>query len=89
MEIKLFRLVEVGVLITNNNSLATRARHLSTTAKICHPWNFEHDEIAWNDRLPNINAALGASQMEVLEERLANKRKLYEKYIIYSKIWLV
>ncbi len=70
-----------GVLITNNHSLAKRARHLSTTAKINHPWNFDHDEIGWNDRLPNINAALGASQMEVLEEKLASKRKLYEKYL--------
>ena len=70
-----------GVLITNNYLLAKRARHLSTTAKIYHPWNFDHDEIGWNDRLPNINAALGASQMEVLEEKLATKRKLYEKYL--------
>ena len=69
-----------GVLITNNSYLAERARHFSTTAKINHPWDFEHDEIGWNDRLPNINAAIGASQMEVLKEKLEMKRKLYVKY---------
>ena len=69
-----------GVLITDNSLLAKKARHLSTTAKAPHPWAFEHDEIGWNDRLPNINAAIGSSQMEVLEERLKLKRKLYEKY---------
>ncbi len=69
-----------GVLITDNSLLAKKARHLSTTAKAPHPWAFEHDEIGWNDRLPNVNAAIGSSQMEVLEERLKLKRKLYKKY---------
>lgn len=70
-----------GVIITNNSKLASKARHLSTTAKIPHPWEFDHDEIAWNDRLPNLNAALGLSQLEVLEDRLFLKRKLLNKYI--------
>ena len=64
-----------GALITNNSNIAKKARHLSTTAKLSHPWEFLHDEIGWNDRLPNINAALGVSQLEVLEERLELKRK--------------
>ena len=69
-----------GVIITNNPELANRARHLSTTAKINHPWEFDHDEIGWNDRLPNINAALG-SQLEVLEDRLSLKRELLNQYM--------
>ncbi len=69
-----------GVLITDSFSLAKKARHLSTTAKIPHKWEFEHDEIGWNDRLPNINAAIGSSQMEILDKRLESKRKLFEKY---------
>ena len=69
-----------GVLITNNEKFAIRARHLSTTAKVSHPWEFNHDEIGWNDRMPNLNAALGCSQLEVLEERLLRKKDLLEKY---------
>jgi len=70
-----------GVIITNNSKFAARAKHLSTTAKIPHPWEFDHDEIAWNDRLPNLNAALGLSQLEVLDNRLLMKRKLLKKYV--------
>tara|TARA_B100000212_G_scaffold342504_1_gene330065 strand:+ start:2761 stop:3957 length:1197 start_codon:yes stop_codon:yes gene_type:complete len=70
-----------GAIITNNKAIASRAKHLSTTAKKAHPWEFFHDEIGWNDRLPNINAALGLSQMEVLEERLNKKKSLHLKYI--------
>ena len=70
-----------GVLITDSFSLAEKARHLSTTAKIPHKWDFEHDQIGWNDRLPNINAAIGSAQMEVLENRLELKRKIFKKYL--------
>jgi len=69
-----------GALITNNSNIAKKARHLSTTAKLSHPWEFLHDEIGWNDRLPNINAALGVSQLEVLKERLELKKKLKLNY---------
>ena len=69
-----------GALITNNKNIADKARHLSTTAKMPHPWEFDHDEIGWNDRLPNINAALGVAQFEVLRNRLNLKRKLAQKY---------
>ena len=75
-----------GVIITNNEKIAMKAKHLSTTAKENHPWEFFHNEVAWNDRLPNINAALGLAQMEVLKERLDKKKKLYLKYLnIFSK----
>ncbi|MCP9812597.1 LegC family aminotransferase [Synechococcus lacustris] len=69
-----------GALLTHDAQLAQRARHLSTTAKLPHPWAFEHDEVAWNDRLPNLNAALGVAQLEDLSRRLEAKRQLAERY---------
>jgi len=69
-----------GALLTNDIDLAKRARHLSTTAKLSHPWAFDHDAVAWNDRMPNLNAALGVAQLEDLDRRLAFKRQLAEKY---------
>ena len=69
-----------GALLTHSAELAQRARHLSTTAKLLHPWAFEHDAVGWNDRLPNLNAALGVAQLEDLERRLAAKRRLTERY---------
>jgi perosamine synthetase len=69
-----------GALLTNDADLAQRARHLSTTAKRPHPWSFVHDSLAWNDRLPNINAALGVAQLEHLAPRLEAKRLLFKRY---------
>jgi len=69
-----------GALLTNNAELAQRARHLSTTAKLPHAWALEHDAVAWNDRMPNLNASLGVAQLEDLERRLAAKRRLAERY---------
>ena len=74
-----------GVLITNNEKIAKLAKHLSTTAKLNHRWEFDHDHIAWNDRLPNLNAALGLAQMEVLNERLNMKSQLFKRYEDYFK----
>lgn len=74
-----------GALITNDRCLAERARHLSTTAKINLPLELSHDAVAWNDRMPNINAALGVAQFEVLQRRLTYKRKLHERYCHYLK----
>lgn len=69
-----------GALLTNDAEMAQRARHLSTTAKLPHPWAFEHDAVGWNDRLPNLNAALGVAQLEDLERRLEAKRQLAKRY---------
>lgn len=69
-----------GALITNSSTLAERARHLSTTAKLSHPWEFKHDLVGWNDRMPNINAALGVAQLEVLDQTLEMKEELAELY---------
>ncbi len=69
-----------GVIITDNIKLAKMAKHLSTQAKITHPWNFGHDEIGFNYRMPNINAALACAQLEQLENFIERKRILSEKY---------
>jgi perosamine synthetase len=60
--------------------LAKRAKHLTTTAKQPHAWAFVHDEVAYNYRLPNLNAALGCAQLERLEAFVAAKRSLTEHY---------
>jgi perosamine synthetase len=69
-----------GALLTNDSQLAATAKHLTTTAKLPHRWNFEHDQVGFNYRLPNINAALGCAQLEALPEMLAAKRTLAERY---------
>jgi len=70
-----------GAIVTNDEALARRAKHLSTTAKMPHRWAFEHDEPGYNYRLPNLNAALGVAQMVQLGERLQKKRTLARRYI--------
>ncbi len=69
-----------GAILTDDVVLARRAKHLTTTAKQPHRWEFFHDEIAWNYRLPNLNAALGCAQMERLPEFLSKKRELASRY---------
>lgn len=69
-----------GAILTDDDATARRLRHLTTTAKQPHRWAFIHDEVAWNFRLPNINAALGLAQLERLEPMLAAKRALYQRY---------
>lgn len=69
-----------GMIITNVEVLARKAKHITTTAKKPHKWEFDHDMLAYNYRLPNINAALGCAQMENLPIFLENKRALAEEY---------
>jgi aminotransferase in exopolysaccharide biosynthesis len=69
-----------GAILTNDEELARRAKHLTTTAKIAHKWEFDHDEIGYNYRMPNINAALGCAQMEKLPEKISSKRELFKRY---------
>lgn len=69
-----------GALLTDDADLAARARHLSTTAKRPHPWRYDHDEIGYNYRLPDLNAALGCAQLERLTALLAAKRRLAARY---------
>jgi aminotransferase in exopolysaccharide biosynthesis len=69
-----------GAILTNNAELARHAKHLTTTAKLPHTWEYRHDEIGYNYRLPNLNAALGCAQMEQLPQMLAAKRTLFDRY---------
>ena len=69
-----------GAILTNDIELGKRAKHLTTTAKLPHRWNFVHDEVGYNYRLPNLNAALGCAQLEQLPGFLRDKRRLFEKY---------
>jgi perosamine synthetase len=65
-----------GMIITDDAELAKRAKHITTTAKVPHPYEFVHDEIGYNYRMPNLNAALGCAQMERLDEFLTIKAHL-------------
>ncbi len=69
-----------GMVITNDKDIAIRAKHITTTAKLDHPYEFFHNEIGYNYRLPNINAALGCAQVEVLPRLLDSKRFIAKKY---------
>jgi aminotransferase in exopolysaccharide biosynthesis len=69
-----------GAILTNNLDLARHAKHLTTTAKMRHAWEFRHDEIGYNYRMPNLNAALGCAQLERLPSKLAAKRNLFDRY---------
>lgn len=69
-----------GMLLLNNEELGAQAKHLTTQAKVPHRWEFIHDRVGYNYRMPNINAALGCAQLEHLEEFVLNKRETAEKY---------
>jgi aminotransferase in exopolysaccharide biosynthesis len=74
-----------GMIITNNETLAARAKHLTTTAKKPHPWEFVHDDIGYNYRMPNINAAVGCAQMECFAGTLENKRTTAQMYDLFFR----
>ena len=69
-----------GAIMTNDLALAARLKHITTTARVPHRWCFLHDEVGYNYRLPNLNAALGCAQLEELHGFLVEKRRLYERY---------
>jgi aminotransferase in exopolysaccharide biosynthesis len=69
-----------GAILLNDSELARRAKHLTTTAKLQHPWEYRHDEIGYNYRMPNINAALGCAQLEQLPDLIESKRDLFNRY---------
>lgn len=69
-----------GCIVTDDPDLGRRAKHLSTTAKVPHRWDFYHDEIGYNYRMPNINAALACAQLEQLDRFIANKRETAARY---------
>ncbi|MFM8652224.1 MAG: LegC family aminotransferase [Acidimicrobiaceae bacterium] len=69
-----------GAILTNDSELAQRIRHLATTAKMPHDYEYIHDAVAFNYRMPNINAALGCAQLSRLDDFLSAKRVLAKKY---------
>lgn len=69
-----------GAILTNDAAIARHAKHLTTTAKVAHPWAFLHDEVGYNYRLPNLNAALGCAQLEQVPGLIDAKRRLFERY---------
>lgn len=76
-----------GAILTNDEKLGDTAKHITTTAKVPHRWNFYHDQVGFNYRMPNINAALGCAQIEQLPSFLGRKRELAERYAeAFSKI---
>jgi perosamine synthetase len=70
-----------GAILTNDCDIGKLAKHLTTTARVAHHWSFIHDQVGYNYRLPNLNAALGCAQIERLPDFLARKRRLAERYI--------
>ena len=74
-----------GMMLFNDEELAAQAKHLTTQAKLPHRWEFRHDHIGYNYRMPNINAALGCAQLENLDKFIESKRKLALEYSEYFK----
>jgi aminotransferase in exopolysaccharide biosynthesis len=69
-----------GMILTNDLKLGERAKHLTTQAKSPHPWEYIHDEIGYNYRMPNLNAALGCAQLENLDVYISKKREIANGY---------
>ena len=69
-----------GAILTNDDQFAKKVRHLTTTAKIPHSWEYIHDRVAYNYRMPNLNAALVYAQLEKLDEFILDKRQLADDY---------
>lgn len=74
-----------GMMLFQDEELGKLAKHITTQAKVPHRWEFRHDHIGYNYRMPNINAALGCAQLESLDKYIAGKRKVAGEYIEYFK----
>lgn len=74
-----------GAIVSNDESLGVSAKHLTSTAKVPHPYEFIHDELGYNFRMPNLNAALACAQLEQLPGFLSDKRSLASEYEIFFK----
>jgi len=70
-----------GAILTNDEDIADYAKHITTTGRIPHPYRYIHDVVAYNYRMPNINAALGCSQLEDIDELIASKREIAKRYL--------
>lgn len=74
-----------GMIIVNSDEIASKAKHLTTTAKLPHAWNYVHDVVGYNYRMPNLNAALGCAQIENIQKFINKKRQLAEVYLSWCK----
>jgi perosamine synthetase len=74
-----------GAIVTNDVELGEKAKHLTTTAKVPHPYEYVHDDIGYNFRMPNLNAALACAQLEQLDSFIERKRKLAQEYNTFFK----
>ena len=74
-----------GAILTNNKKFAKLSRHVSSTSKIKHEWEFIHDKVGYNYRLANINASLGISQIKKLNTYISHKKKLFNKFSSFIK----
>lgn len=69
-----------GMILTDNTKLAEKAQHLTTTAKVQHRWEYDHDMVGYNYRMPNVNAALGVAQLELIDRFVVKKRYIADQY---------
>ena len=69
-----------GAILTNNKKIYKKIKHLATTAKLNHSWEYDHDEIGFNLRMPSINAALGSAQLSQIKKFVKSKRNLFLRY---------
>jgi perosamine synthetase len=74
-----------GCIVTDNEALAKQAKHLTTTAKVPHKWAFNHDQVGYNYRMPNLNAALLVAQLEQLNSFVRGKQEIFSKYRDFFK----
>lgn len=74
-----------GMILTDDEALARQAKHLTTTAKLPHAWEFVHDQLGYNYRMPNLNAALGLAQLEQMPLFVEHKHELAARYLSWSK----
>ena len=74
-----------GAITTNNIDIGNQAKHLTTTAKIPHQWEYTHDKVGYNFRMPNLNAALACAQLEQLEIMKQSKNNIYNQYKSFLK----
>lgn len=72
-----------GCIVTNDEKIARLGKHLTTQSKIPHKWEFTHDNIGYNYRLPNLNAAMACAQLEMLDVFVENKRKTAQRYLAF------
>lgn len=75
-----------GAIVTNDVELGIKAKHLTTTAKVPHPYEYVHDDIGYNFRMPNLNAALACAQLEQLPNFIVSKRALAQEYNSFFKL---